>query len=331
MFSVFVSSTWPGLARAERENGDWAVRRVCDLDVRCLAAAPDGGRLFAGTQGDGLWSSNDRGKTWQRLGLERSIVKSIATTPAAPDLVLAGTKPPQVFVSRDRGSTWRELDSFQDVRGRKLWRQPAERPSTPYVQALAVAPSDPDLIIAGMEAGAVVRSTDGGTTWSNHLPGACRDCHSLTFHATDGERVYQAGGGVINPGIALSNDSGARWTRPREGIDRRYGWAVAADPEDPNVCYVSLSPGAMKAHANGKADAYIFRTTDGERWMKLAGGLPQPLDSMPYALLTDEKEPGHLYAGLADGRMWFTEDRGDIWTKLDVELPSIHRSLTTLR
>lgn len=331
MFSQFVSSTGPGVARAEREGGNWVVRRVSDLDVRCFAAAPAGERLFAGTQGDGLWHSDDRGETWGRSGLDGWIVKSIATTPAAPDLVLAGMKPPHVFMSPDRGATWRELESFQNVRGHKLWRQPAERPSTPYVQALVVAPSDPDLIVAGMEAGAVVRSTDGGMTWSNHLSGACRDCHSLTFHATDASRVYQGGGGALRPGVALSKDGGATWTRPSEGIDRKYGWGVAADPEDANVCYVSLSPGAMKAHSNGKAEAYVFRTTDGQLWEKLAGGLPQPIASMPYALLTDDREAGHLYAGLANGAVWFTEDRGETWTKLGFKLPAIHRSLLALR
>ncbi|HEX2235365.1 MAG TPA: hypothetical protein VHK89_03725, partial [Actinomycetota bacterium] len=154
MFSVFISSTGPGVARAEHKNGDWVIGRVSQLDVRCLAAAPDSGRLYAGTQGDGLWHSDDRGETWARLGLDSWIVKSIATTPAAPDLVLAGTKPPHVLMSLDRGVTWRELESFRHIRGRNLWRQPAERPSTPYVQALVVAPSDSNLIVAGMEAGA---------------------------------------------------------------------------------------------------------------------------------------------------------------------------------
>jgi hypothetical protein len=132
---------------------------------------------------------------------------------------------------------------------------------------------------------------------------------------------------VLRPGVALSKDGGATWTRPSEGIDRKYGWAVAADPEDANVCYVSLSPGAMKAHSNGNADAYVFRTTDGSLWEKL-GGPPSTIASMPYVFLTDEREPGSLYAGLADGAIWFTEDRGETWTKLDFQLPAIHRRST---
>ena len=66
MFSVFVSSTDSGVAPAERAVGNWVVSRVSNLDVRCFAA-PGGARLFAGTQGDGLWHSDDRGKTWAKL------------------------------------------------------------------------------------------------------------------------------------------------------------------------------------------------------------------------------------------------------------------------
>jgi hypothetical protein len=40
--------------------------------------------------------------------------------------------------------------------------------------------------------------------------------------------------------------------------------------------------------------------------------LPQPLDYMPYALLTDPAAPGHLYAGLSNRDMWHTEDDGEV-------------------
>lgn len=47
---------------------------------------------------------------------------------------------------------------------------------------------------AGIELGAVVRSEDGGRTWSGHRHGALRDCHSLTFHHSHAQWVYEAGG-----------------------------------------------------------------------------------------------------------------------------------------
>jgi hypothetical protein len=42
----------------------------------------------------------------------------------------------------------------------------------------------------------------------------------------------------------------------------------------------------------------------------LDGGLPEPLPAMPYALVATE---GRLFAGLADGQLWESNDRGDSW------------------
>ena len=51
-------------------------------------------------------------------------------------------------------------------------------------------------------------------------------------------------------------------------------------------------------------------------WEGLAGGLPRPLAALPYALLTDQAAPGHLYAGLGNGDAWHSDDYGDAWRRL---------------
>ena len=72
---------------------------------------------------------------------------------------------------------------------------------------------------------------------------------------------------------------------------------------------ISTSP--MKAHNDGHAEAYIFRSAGGAAWQKLGGGLPQPLNYMAYALITDPAAPGHLYAGLSNGDVWHSTNHGD--------------------
>lgn len=320
-----------GLARAVEAGGSWQVETVlADKDVRALAVHPLNREVvYAGTQGTGLWRSMDAGRTWAACGLEGQVVKCIALSPAAPDTIYVGTKPPYVFVSKDGGASWTELEGFRKIRGRWLWFSPAESPYIAgYVQGLTVSPSDPDVIAAGIEFGAVIRSTDGGRTWSNHLGGALRDCHSLTFHASQSDWVYEGGG--TGAGAAFSRDGGRTWSQPREGLDRHYGWAVAADPGDPEVWYVSLAPGPMKAHGRDSSEAYIFRMAASGTWEKLAGGLPQPLDHMPYALLTDSEAPGQLYAGLSNGDVWHTTDQGTSWQQLPVNLGHIERSMVLL-
>jgi hypothetical protein len=105
---------------------------------------------------------------------------------------------------------------------------------------------------------------------------------------------------------------------------------VAADPTHPDIWYASLSPSALKAHSDHNAHAIIARSVGGAPWQALAGGLPQPLSHMPYALLTDPMAPGDLYAGLANGEVWHGTEYGDTWQQLPFQLGSIARVLLAL-
>jgi hypothetical protein len=302
---------------------------LIDQDVRCLAIDPtDRNIIYAGTQGQRVYRSTDRGLSWNPIGLIGSIVKSIAVSPIDPNTIYIGTKPACVYVSRDAGKNWTELLSFRKIFSRRFWLSPAESPFTAYVQSIALSPIDPKIITVGIEAGAVVRSIDGGQTWSDHRRGALRDCHTLISHATNKDWMYEGGGS--GAGVSVSRDAGATWQQFRSGLDRHYGWAVAADPARPEVWYASLSPDAFKAHSDGNAQAFIFRSAGGAAWQKLSGGLPQPINFMPYALLTDPNAPGHVYAGLSNGDVWHSIDHGDNWQELPFNLKGIHRTLIAI-
>jgi hypothetical protein len=317
-----------GVSRALRRGSEWRVEpTAAELAVRCLAMGP-GGDVWAGTQGAGVYQSSDGGESWRPAGLAGRIVKAVAPSPHDPGVVYAGLKPASVWVTRDGGGSWSELEGFRRIRGRRFWLSPAERPGTAYVQGLGVSPANPDLLVAGIEFGAVVRSEDGGATWSGHRPGAIRDCHSLTFHATDGDRVYEGGAGWRRP-LAASRDGGRSWWSP-PGAKLWYGWSAAADPADPDTLYVSAARGPGRAHGKGPARAVIYRSRGGGPWEALAGGLPTPLDGFPYALVTDPASPGHLYAGLSTGDVWFTADHGDHWSLLPFRLPDSAHSMIAL-
>jgi photosystem II stability/assembly factor-like uncharacterized protein len=333
---VFLATSHTGLARAHFANGEWRVASLlADQTLHCLAADPHNpNTAYAGTRGGGVLRSTDGGQTWETAGLPGHIVKALAASPTQPNTVYAGCKPPALFVSRDGGQAWKEIESFQRVRS-WWWRSPAESDLGAYIQGLALSPTDPNVIVIGIEAGAVVRTADGGQTWEGHRPGALRDCHTITFHATNGDWVYEAGGTGV--GAAFSRDGGKTWRQPGEGLDRHYGWACAADPARPEVWYISASPAFASltqpipaAHVDGHANACIFRSAGGAAWQKLGGGLPQPLNYMAYALLIDPSAPGHLYAGLSNGDVWHSTDHGDSWMQLPFNLKGIHRTLIML-
>lgn len=335
---ILLATNALGVTRAERDDaGDWTVRRLLPgLRVTCLHADPfEPATVWAGTQTGGVLRSDDRGVHWRSAGMTGQIVKSLAVSAHAPGTIYAGTKPAALFRTVDGGASWHELKAFRQQR-RWFWFSPADPPGfRPYLLGLALSPSDPGVIVAGIEAGAVLRSDDGGVSWSGHLRGADRDCHDLRFHERDGDWVYEAGGG----GPAVSSDGGRNWRHPLRGLRGRiYCMACAADPERPEVWYVSAAPLMALSkplrmpigHYGGHAHAGIYRSSGGAVWERLEGGLPQPLDHMPYALLTDPGNPGHLYAGLQSGEVWHSADHGESWRRLELELGTIHHRMLRL-
>ncbi len=184
--------------------------------------------------------------------------------------------------------------SLREIPSAPTWSFPP-RPWTSHVRWIAPEPARRRPLLVGIELGGVMRSDDGGATWSDHRPGAQPDCHSLAWHPDVPGRAYEAGGG----GAAWSFDGGETWEAADAGRDRHYTWAVAVDPDDPDCWFVSASTGPYAAHGRGSAEALrLPLARQPARGSSLAEGLPQPLDEMPYALAFAD---GFLAAGLADG------------------------------
>jgi hypothetical protein len=263
--------------------------------------------VYAGLHGGGVQRTADDGRSWTACALPQPDVFSLAVS-AADGAVYAGTEPSALYRSDDGGESWRELTGLLELPSRPTWSFPP-RPWTSHVRWIAPSPHDGDLLLVGIELGGLMRSTDGGATWQDHRPGAQRDVHSLAWHPR-ARNAYEAGGG----GSAWSEDFGETWRPADEGRDRNYTWSVAVDPEDPELWYVSASTGPFAAHGGGDPQARIYRRRGGE-WHVLAGGLPEPLPKMPYALVATESR---IFAGLADGQVWASSDRGDSWRALAV-------------
>ena len=296
----------------EPHGEGWLARRTLPgSGLQCLAADPRReGVLYAGSGDKGLFKSEDGARSWDRLDMPSSAVFSIAVSPA-DGAVYAGCEPSAIFKSGDGGLSWRELSALRQLPSEPSWSFPP-RPWTSHVRWLAPSPHDGGLLLAGIELGGVMRSTDGGETWADHRPGAQRDVHCLAWHPSVPGRAYEAGGG----GAAWSRDGGESWEPADRGRDRNYTWALAVDPSDPDRWYLSASPGPGNAHTPGRAEAFVYRWTGEGPWQRLEGGLPQPLPNMVYALAIAE---GRLFAGLIDGELYESRDGGDAWRPLEVE------------
>ena len=282
--------------------------------AECVAvSSKDDDVVFAGSHGGGVHRSTDGGRTFKRLEFPAQDVLSIAAS-LADGAVYAGCEPSMLFRSRDDGETWEELEALRSIPSAPTWSFPP-RPWTHHVRQIAPSPHDPKLILAGIELGGIMRSDDDGATWSDHRPGAVKDCHGLVWHPTEPGRAYEAGGG----GSAWSRDHGMTWERIDDGRDadyRHYLTGIAVDPRDADTWYVSAAPTPWQTEPPADANAAIYRWRGDGPWQKLGGGLPAALDRFPFSMVATAET---LYAGLKDGRIWAGRDRAERWEPLDLD------------
>jgi photosystem II stability/assembly factor-like uncharacterized protein len=308
------AATGDSVVRLDETRTGWRLETfLAGSKAQCLAVDPgDPETVYAGLRESGVRRTTDGGRTWVDCGLPEPGVFSLAVS-AADGAVYAGTEPSRLFRSENRGDTWRELEALLELPSRPTWSFPP-RPWTSHVRWIAPNPHDASLILVGIELGGLMRSLDGGESWEDHRPGAQRDVHSLAWHPSVPGWSYEAGGG----GAAFSEDSGETWQAADDGRDRHYTWSVAVEPKDPEQWYVSASTGPFAAHGRGDPQARIYRRRGAEPWRSLAGGLPEPLPAMPYALVAVD---GRLFAGLSDGQIWESRDGGDSWHALRLAEP----------
>jgi photosystem II stability/assembly factor-like uncharacterized protein len=322
------ATTGDAVARLDVLDGRAAVEdlRLEGRGAMCVAVDPhDANRVFVGTFDRGVYRSLDGGHTWESVGegMEDQRVLSIAVSPSdridGRSVVYAGTEPSNVYRSENDGQTWTPSPALAALPSAPTWSFPP-RPWTHHVRWIALHPSDPATIYAGIELGGVMVSRDRGLTWEDRKPGSQHDAHALATHLAAPDRVYEAAGG----GVAVSDDAGLVWRPADEGMDRHYTWGLAIDAADPDLWYVSASFGPREAHGrNGDAQAVIFRKRGEAPWQALGGngsGLDRPLPFMPYALIAPRGRPNALIAGVQNGDLLLTADAGETWQHIETGL-----------
>ena len=308
-------------------SGSWARRTLLDGHrMEAVAAHPDDPqRLLVGTRDAGLHRSADGGESWERVGHDvlGEHVSAIASDPTDPDRFYAGTEPSRVYATGDAGSTWTPLEGLADLPSAANWAFPP-RPSTHHVRWIEVDPSDPDRLYVAVEAGALLRSFDGGETWVDRVPSGPRDTHSMAMHPDEPGRAWAAAG----DGFAVTEDGGDTWTNPEEGLDHRYCWSVVLDPGDPERALLSAASGARRAHTSTAAESYVYRWADpdADSWELAGAGLPHG-DGMLRPVIGTGTEPQEAWLVTNLG-VWETADFGSEWQSVSVPWPEALESQT---
>lgn len=262
----------------------------------CIAADPIvNGRAWCGTHRGGVFRSDDGGASWYPAGLPGRRVMSIAASPTERDVVFAGTEPSEVWRSGDGGETWERSPGLEALPSSSEWSFPP-RPDTHHVRWIACHPTERGRLWAAIEAGALVSSPDGGRTWRDRVPGGPWDTHELAIHPAAPDALRVAAG----DGYFESDDGGASWASPRDGLDVGYLRSVAIDPGRADVVVVSAASGPRTTYVAGSADGRLYRRVGSGRWHRVTDGWPTPPRTIAPLLAP----------GARAGELWAADDRG---------------------
>ena len=277
-------------------------------------------------QGDGVYRSDDAGKSWRHLGLaDTHAIGRIRVHPTDAQRVYVaalghpfGPNPERgVFRTTDGGDTWEKV-LFRDER-------------TGAVD-LVMDPVDPDVLYAtlwqvyrkpwrlwsGGEGSGIFKSADGGDTWSEltrnpGLPAGVLGKITVTVSGADPDRVW-ANVEAERGGLYRSDDGGRSWelVNGHRDIWQRafYFQRLEADPVDRNTLYI--------------LNFRLMRSTDGGR----------TLESVPethadhHDLWIDPVNPLRMING-NDGGGVVTVNGGRTWTSMRYPTAQIYRLATT--
>lgn len=328
--SVMYIAMNEAVAIVRQRNGEWAVDvQMRGTQPQCLAVdSQRPQQVYCGTFDQGLWGSSNTGESWEHVGagIEQPCVTSVAVSlterAGGYGVVYAGTDPSSLYRSEDGGSTWRELSALRHLPSAPTWGLP-DRPDTSRVRWITPDPLVAGRLFVAIEAGALLRSLDGGQTWEDRKPGGPYDTHTLVIHRLAPNRLYSAAGdGFLSPGHGFfeSEDGGQTWYRPDEGLAHHYLWSVVADPADPATLVITATHGPDQAHNPQCAESVLYRRSGNSPWQRVQNGFPEPRGLLIAVLATHEAEPGVFYAANNKG-VFRSADAGSSWEALPIRWP----------
>ncbi len=268
--------------------------------------------------GDGVYKSEDAGKTWKNMGLKNSEhIAEIIVHPKDRNTIYVAAYGPVwseggdrgVYKSTDGGLTWKCVKAVSKYTG---------------CNDLIIDPNNPDVLyaafhqrmrkvftyIGGGPESALYKSMDGGNTWTKlegGLPsGGDIGRIGIAISKTKPNYIYAVVEANENGGIYRSADGGASWSK-RSGTytSGNYYNEIEVDPINPEKIYIT--------------DTYYKYSIDGGKTVKNLGEINKHIDN--HAIWIDPNDGNHMLVG-CDGGIYETWDHAGSWDYKD-NLPII--------
>jgi photosystem II stability/assembly factor-like uncharacterized protein len=259
--------------------------------------------------GDGVYKSEDGGKSWKNVGLKKSEhIGRIAIDPRDSKVVYVAAQGPLWGAGGDRGL-------FKTTDGGKSWKNVLDVSENTGATDVVIDPDNPDTVyaatwqrrrhvytlVSGGPESAIYKSTDAGATWTKLKSGLPTDDMGrigLAIAPSDSSILYATIEAANNrSGIYRSADRGATWERRSNRVAQgMYYGQVVVDPKDSERVY-------MLNVINQVSD-------DGGKTFHTLGEKSKHVDN--HALWIDPNDTSYLLAG-CDGGVYQSYDRGQNW------------------
>ncbi|HYL11167.1 MAG TPA: hypothetical protein VEU31_10550 [Candidatus Acidoferrales bacterium] len=272
-------------------------------------------------------SSLFSGLRWRSIGPFRGgRVLAVTGVPGRPNLFYFGAVGGGVWKTNDAGRTWTPIFDSQPIAS---------------IGAIAVAPSNPDVIYVGSgEAdmrsditygNGVYKSTDGGKTWTAIGLRDSRQIGRIIVDPRNPDVVFVAAlGHAYGPnserGVFRSVDGGKTWQRVLFHDENTGAIDLAFDPQNSQTILAALwqtrrPPWNVYPPSNGPGSG-LYRSTDGgAHWEHLDGhGLPsEGLGRMGIAFAPSNPHRIYLIMDAKEGGLYRSDDAGATWRRTDSE------------
>jgi hypothetical protein len=282
MFDTYVGTT-TGVYRLA--GGAVEPLGLADERIWAIHAWRELGRtvILAGTYGHGVYRSEDGGRTWVPAndGLTAPALRCLTPDPLRPGAILAGTEPGRLFRSEDGGQNWQDLEGITRIPDHGDWYLPYS-PRAGAVRNVYSPPGQPNRYLASVEVGGLLRSDDGGETWTCLPVINDVDIHHITGHPAQPDLLYASlgyasrrGGGPGDPGyhyggIARSRDGGQTWQK----LEGDYTRATLVPPSRPDLLLAGPAPQVSR---EGRI---VVSRDGGDHWQPAGDGIDVPMPDM---------------------------------------------------
>ncbi len=269
-------------------SSDFPVQGTLDVDPDGVDAflsrfSPSGGLLAYSTYLDG-----DSGEIAADVGVDA----------AGNAYVIGVIDRPGLFTLNARQATFGSSAVYRSRDRAVTWQRAGQGISNPIATALAVDPSNPMTVYAGVAGAGVFKTVDGGANW-NATGLTSGQILSLVVDPTASAVVYAG----TTTSVFKTIDGGATWQERAERLPQPFAafQALAIDPHDPNTLYV------------GTANRGIFKTTNGaESWRAVNNGLDRGSEQQVFAVAVDPVNSQRVYLGTL-GTVFASSNGGSTW------------------